>query len=339
MEIKELAVQFTDTAEDEVNALVQDLRLAQIASFLQQSDQPLPEQLKVLLTGLIGSLVELFSVNLPEISEDPEQTLRMVSRDINLSRLLRERGMFRLYRLTRQLDQNGVPLFMGAINPTTGAPFSKQEEFIGWFCAEAHVTRSLTFMRFAAIDRAKALGFDINQAFEFIIKKPYAVQETLHMLSKEVLNLDVGDARVINPDMLLHVAERIAPDQVAALRPLADAVKNGGDADDHERLATAARPVLAELLEEVAAHPRAKDALDMVRHDILLKPEISYAWDEQANTLVIQLVRRTVDTQTGQEIVTLPISIPFVPDAVDLPEEIKADLLRRLPIRNRAELD
>jgi hypothetical protein len=335
MKIKEVSINFTNDAEEEVAALVKDLQLIPVAQYLLDDGKPVPEDLKSVLTGLLNALSDLFSAELPGVEKDPERALRIISRDINLARLLKERGLFRLYRLLHQVDENGLPQYMSIINPDMGHPFASQEEFIGWFCSEAHVARSLVFIRLATIEKTLALGFDLNAAFKLIITKPYAIRETLNMIA----TWDKNELASVDPTVIMQIADRVAPELVEKLQPLADAARDNDDDDAKEQLMDAAKPVLAKLLNQVADHDRAKDAMDMVRHDILLRPEISYVWDEDMNALVIQLIKHQVDPKNGTDIAIPAVSVPFIPDIPELPEEIKTDLLKRLPIRNRFTID
>lgn len=332
MKTKEVSINFTDTAEEEVRNLVNDLQLIPVATYLQKSDAPLPPELQSMITQLLATLSDLFSSELPDVDPDPEATLRTISRDINLARLLRERGLFRLFRLTRHTDGNGLPAFMSLINPDTGGPFSTQKEFIGWFCREAHVSRGLVFMRNSTIDKILSLNLTLQDAFNLVISKPYAIQETLNMIAV----WEDGELRDINTEVALQMAKKVSPTRVPQLEAVAATFDSDPDAIEDFKEMT--KPVIADLLYEVASHDRAKEVMNMVKHDILLKPEITYEWDRMSGILMVRLVRKEVDSETGVDVTTHPIMVPFVPDTPDLPDEIAEDLIRRLPIRNRHEL-
>jgi hypothetical protein len=350
MEFKDLDIRFTDSAEEEVGLLIKELELSALVGYILKHD--LPPELKGTLVQLIQVVTDLFSTELPELSDDPETTLRVVSRDINLSRILRERSIFRLYRLLH--EKTWVDAFTGAVidspthsqdavaisiyqtfrNPNTGAPFATQEEFIGWLCESAHITRALIFQRMAAIDRlTNALGFSLQEAYRIILSKPSVIQQTLRDLARWDKQ---GGLEDVDPAVAMHIARRVAPERVDDLRSLAE--QAGEIPEARELLKEAVRPMIASILSEVAAHDRAKDAMDWIKHDILMRPEITYAWDEESNVLMVVYHSRNVDPQTGEEYTSPPLSIPFVPDILDLPREVKADLVRRLPIRNRNEL-
>jgi hypothetical protein len=340
MQIQELAVRFTENAEEEVIALVSDLRLIRLAEMLRRPDIALPAEYQDAVRQLLAVVTDLFSTSVPSITSDPEETLRIVSRDINLARLLRERGLFRLYRLVNEYTtpadgSRGVPIFMSMLNPLTGSPFGKQEDFIGWFCDEAHVARSLVFMRLATISRLIALGFSLDECFSLVITKPYAIREVLNMVGDWNRDTLVN----VDPNTMLRLADKVAPDSLPEIENIVEAMQDNPDDPDLEQdLKDAAKPVIVNLLNEFGQHDRAKDALDWVKHDLLQQPEIDYTYDPDGSVLNITLHKRSIDTQ-GVEYTLPPITIPFVPDTVNpVPAEIIKDLIRRLPIKNRNAL-
>lgn len=340
MKITEIAVQFTDNAEEEVLSLVQDLRLLSLAEMLGNPNITLPTEYQGAVQQLLAVVTDLFSTSVPDTSGSPEETLRAVSRDINLARLLRERGLFRFYRLVNEFTQpddgsRGVPIFMSMINPTTGAPFAKQEEFVSWFCSEARVARGLVFMRLATISRLVTLGFSLDEAFSLIITKPYAIREVLNMVADWR-----GDNLVnVDPDTILRLADKVAPGARDEIEEIVSAMHSQpGDAGLDAALREASRPVIANLLQEFGEHDRAKDALDWVKHDLLLQPEIKYSFDPDGNLLVIEYHQRAQATD-GTEYLLPPVVIPFVPDTTAaIPPEVIKDLITRLPIKNRSQL-
>lgn len=331
IKFKPLSVRFTESAEEEVKSLVKELHLVPIVSYLN-SDDPIPPGLRDSLQQMLSIITDLFSTSLPDVHHDPEQTLRTVSRDINLARLLRERGLFRLYMLLNTKDENNVPVYMTVINSDTGNPYSTQEEFIGWFCQEASIARSLVFMRMATIERVLSLGVSMEDTFEMIVQKPWVIRETLNMIA----NWDGGNMKSVDPWVVSQVADRVAPAEADAIRELADQAKT--DPEAMEELKRVAKPVFAELLQEVSNKERSKDALDFVRYDILGSPEISYSWDVEGNYLLIEMINKQV-APDGTEYMAGIVSIPFIPDAPELPEQVRKDLIRRLPIKNKSTLD
>lgn len=337
MKIKELSVRFTDNAEEEVVSLAKDLQLMKVAGMLRSPDIAIPDEYRAALYSLLSVVTDLFATSVPLVSNDPEETLRAVSRDINLARLLRERGLFRLYllinRRTKPEDgSQGVPIFMSMINPLDGSPFAKQEDFIAWFCDEAHVARSLVFMRLATIGRLVSLGFTLDDAFSLIITKPYAIREILNM----VANWRQDDLVSVNPETMLRLADHIVPEAREEIAEIITAMQEDpDDASLEHELREASRPVIAGLLREVGDHERTKDAMDWVKFDLLKKPEIKYSFDPDGCVLNIEYHQRA-SGQDGEEYSLPPIVIPFVPDTTtQVPPEVIKDLITRLPIRNR----
>ena len=318
---------FTESAEEEVKQLISDIKLQDAFDSVKSSSDLSPE-LKQQMLELIALFAELFSVSLPDVIEgDVSTTLRVASRDINLSRLLRERGLFRIYRLTELTKEDGeTPIYVGMLNPLTGEPFNRMEDLIGYFCEASHVSRSLVFQRLATIKRCQYLGMDLEKTFKTIIAKPYAISETLRTVGQ----WDGGELVSIAPEVVDRLMDKYGePEGEVPLLP-------DGRKDYTE---DQVREAFVSLLDEVAEHERVKDVLDYVRHDILKKPEISYKWDRQTDALVVELVQKEVQ-ENGGEIIANVLSIPFYPDIQGkLPEPVKQDLIKRLPMTNRAELE
>lgn len=334
---EEPTVQFSDSVDDEISALNQDLRLVPLAQALQ-GNESIPENMRKQIHQMISILADIFSSDLPKLEDTTDATLRTISRDINLARLLRERGLFRLYRLINQRDANNSPVYMSLINHSTGAPFATQEEFVGWFCREAKVARSLVFQRMAIIDRVKALGFSLEEAFVVITKKPFAIREILHMVADWGDNGKIND---IDPDVIEQIAGKMSPDILPALTVITNDVRNNPeDSLAHATMVQAAKPIIAGLLREAADHDTARDALDFVRHDLLQKPTIEYTWNDMAQSLDIELVRLSMDPTTREERKEFPVYISLIVDSSQpLPKEIRDDLFKRIPISNRKKLD
>ena len=346
--MKDLTLSFTDTAEEEIDRLVLELGLVPLAQALNANMANLPPELKDSIEKVLFVILDMFSADIPNIAGDPEETLRVVSREINLGRLLKERGIFRFYRLLEQTvyyhpdtgeasysEKEGyvpVSLCQTINNPATGQPFAHDNEFIGWFCEEAHVSRSLLFRRIMAIRRMiNTLGFDLEESFNILVSKPFAIEETIRMIA----DWDKDGLANIDPDVVVAIAKKVQPSQAEEWQLLAD--RAGEDPEALEYLIENSKPVIADLLREVADHQRSKDAMDTVRHDILKIPELSYRWDEDGDFLVVSVVVKEI-SEDGTDWVKEINHVPFIPDTVSLPSEIRNDLIKRLPIKNRHEL-
>ena len=296
------------------------------------AEEELTQEEKIVVAQAINSIREMFSLDLPEIDGNIEKTLRLTSRDINLSRILRERGIIRFYRLLRQ-KEDGIPVFHTLLNPYDNAPFVRQEEFITWVALEAHMPRSTLFMRFSVYDKMLELGFSLQEAFQTVVTKPYAMREVLNMLGiwdrqKNLIGVD--------PTIAAKVAQKVLPPKEAQeIISLVEKYEGAPTEAGLQNLATTFKPALGEFITELAEHPNTKEMLDFVRHDIVGKPEIGYKWRNEA--LIVTLTRKALD-ETGTEIIVNIEEIPFVPDSpYELPEEIFSDLITRLPIKNRRE--
>lgn len=284
-------------------------------------------------------LVELFGDGLPSVEADPVEALRLASRDFKLGRLLKERGVFRLFMVTKLTDASGMPFYRTQINPDTQTFFSSQEEFIGWFCSEAGVTRVTIFTRIATIERLLWLGMSLEEAYNTLLRKPHAIREAL----KIVADWDGEEIVGMTPEIAATLAERVLPaDTVATVRTLA-AVSNDESEDDDDRAAaqdklnSILKPALAGLVQEVAAHESTRDALDFIRHDIAGKPEIKYRWDYQRDEMVCEVISKRKD-HAGTEYIDQVLTVRLIADPV-LPDALRADLIKRLPIVNRNILE
>lgn len=342
---KDLQIRFTETAQEEIDGLVHELGLIPLAQALGDNRANLPDEVQEGVGQLLTIILDMFSADMPDALSDPEHTLKTVSREINLGRLLKERGIFRFYRLLEtevyfdaetgeSVDKEhprAVPISLSQTlnNPTTGAPFAHDNDFIGWFCAEAHVARGLLFRRIMAIRRmVNTLDFSLEEAFNIMVSKPFAIEETIRMIAEWDKDKLVG----MDPQVLLKVASKVDPQTVEEYQMLAD------NPEGQDELMSHAPGLIAGLLQEVAQHERAKDALDTVRHDIVGLPEISYTWVQEGNYLMATIIVKST-TDEGDEVISDMEYVPFVPDVANLHPAIKADLLKRLPIKNRQDLD
>lgn len=327
-------IRFSESAGEEVSMLVNELKILPIAEYIQDYGDDLPEEFKSWVMTLVNIVADTFSTATPDIVIDPVNTLRTISREIHLAVLLRERGTFRLYRLTTMKDESGLPLYMNMIDTDTGEPFERQEDFIGWFCEHASVSRGHVFQRLATIERLKTLGFSLEDSFAIILSRPYAIQQTL----KDVAKWDRARLVSVEPDAAISMAEKVAPMEVDYISEIAERART--EPESMEELVEASKPLITGLLQEVAHHERAKEALAFVRHDVLKRPEISYRWDVSTDSLMVEYLEIVDEDETDfiAQIVTVPFT-PILTNATTLPSEVREDMIKRLPIKNRADLD
>jgi hypothetical protein len=357
MEIVPINISFSEDADQEVRTFLGDLQLWNILTAIH-SQTEITEELKDNVQKAVTLLGNLFSTDLPEVSKDPEITMKLASREINLGNLLVERGIFRVYQLINQrvwVDEEGnfiepqptdpelafaeglasLPVFRLMENPLLEGdrprPFRSQEEFIIWFCEEARISRGTLYSRFSSIKRLQSLGFDLNETFKTIIAKPFAVHQTLSMLATWDKNR--GDITDIDPELAVKLTERVNPWDLEEVKELAERLKEDPDDEDAMgELIQHMKPSIASLVREVSDHDNAGDALDFVRHDVLDKPEIRYVYDEDTDIITVIAIRRAVD-EKGETYTIGRDEIRFIPEVTNrLPPLIREDLLRRLPV-------
>jgi hypothetical protein len=227
-----------------------------------------------------------------------------------------------------------IPEYMTKKNPNTGTPFQRQEEFIGWFCEVAHVSRSLVFQRMSTISKTLSLGFTLEEAYEIITSKPYAIRQVLNMVG----DWSGGELTGIHPEIARRLAQKMLPTEAESIGNLIDKMLPVDNDEASSEVLAAIKPAIAKLLQEVADHDRVGEAIDFVRFDVLDKPEILYSWDENMDALIVEKIVKQIDPR-GTEYVASVERIPFRPDVPFLDDDIRADIIRRLPIKNRHTLD
>lgn len=334
-QLQPINIRFTETAKDTADSVIRSLDLLPLMKAVK--DEETPKEVKDAISNLLIAISDIFETALPNIEGTTEENLLKISRDLSLSKLLRERGLFRMYRLTTEFVNN-IPIWSYFLNPLIGEPFPSREKFIDWFVAEAHVSRGMLYQRLADIKRLLALGFNLEQAYEVVLTKPYVISSALKMIASWDENNDVAD---IDPAVVLMTAKKIADRIDPTLLPRITEMSENSITDPEERgrLTQEAIPVLRELMNELADHDRAKDAMKMLKNDILLMPEITYMWEDETPALMVTLILKRLDPETGEEHELPPLVVPFIPDVAVLPEEIRQDIIKRLPIANRKFLD
>ena len=325
-------IQFTEAAEEELKRLYDELQIGDLVSALRSGK--MADDMQALVVPLATTILDLFGTGTPGIDSDPISTLKAASRDINLSRILRERGLFRLFRLLNTNDEHNVPLYQTLTDPDTGEAFHRREDMIGWFCKSARVSRSIVFMRMATIEKLLAVGFDLDQAYQAILTKPYAIRETLN----EIAEWHHNELDFVDPEIAIRLAEKfLCPEETAVVQQLAKmTVDETSSQDDRElaqdMLTEAVKPAISELINEVAVHQDTKDATEFVRSDIAGKPEINYFWDYERDELIIEKIVK--GKKNGIEYIKEIRTCRLVPDQL-VPAALRMDMTTRLPIKNR----
>jgi hypothetical protein len=342
MEIKDIEVYFAETTEEEVAKILREMRLGDIISVLSpDSKVKLPGDLRMNLQQLLIIIADLFHTSLPILEKELEDNLASTNLEITLSRLFRERALFRFFQVVHKRVKvmvgsvvENIPEYMTKKNPNTGTPFQRQEEFIGWFCEVAHVSRSLVFQRMSTISKTLSLGFTLEEAYEIITSKPYAIRQVLNMVG----DWSGGELTGIHPEIARRLAQKMLPTEAESIGNLIDKMLPVDNDEASSEVLAAIKPAIAKLLQEVADHDRVGEAIDFVRFDVLDKPEILYSWDENMDALIVEKIVKQIDPR-GTEYVASVERIPFRPDVPFLDDDIRADIIRRLPIKNRHTLD
>jgi len=338
---KELVADFTKSAQEEVERLESEIRLSALIEDLQSGKELSPTDREKVL-ALINFFVDLFNPEAPTLSGDPQTDILTASRDINLSRLLREKGIFRLFILMRTKNHEGKFLYAELLNKTTGEIFERQEDLITWFCTNASVSRALVFKRIRMIERLMFLGQTIEETFKTIIKNPSAVEQTIKLLGSwekdTLINVSPPTAKAL-ADKYLKEDER---DYINDLLDECETDDGGWDmdADDMENYLAVLQPAIREIVEEVSDSEHVREIMDWVRHDIIGKPEIEYSWDMEYDCLVVTVIIKEIN-ERGFEYVSNELDIPLIPDILneEFPKEAKVDLIKRLPIKNRKQVE
>jgi hypothetical protein len=335
-------IAFSQSAEEELVKLNAEMRIISILNVLADNRAPSPQEVSD-LRHMMLVLADLFSTSLPPLEENPMDMLRAAARDIRLASLLKERGLARIYRMSTlqvqeydELTRQNIllPAFMTEVNPETNKRFASKEELLGWFCSNAHVSRSLVFLRMATYDRMLGLGMSLEDAFDTVVKKPYATGQALKELETR---WNGGDLVGMDPDVAVRLTKVMLPEKLEEVEELTSALQTeqSTEAQEHlrEELIETVKPALVNLLKEVAEHPSMRDAMDMVRHDIAGRPEIKYWWDPDRSWLQVQYLRKKKDIE-GTEYVAEVEEIYLIPEK-PLSQEIVEDLAKRLHVKNR----
>lgn len=321
--------------EEHLKAIVRELNLASIVSRLK-AVPGLPEDLHTDLMQMVISVFDLFGEDVPTNST-PIEALSHASRDIALGRVLRERGIFRVFLMMHDGS------YVGLINPLNGNPFARQEDFVDWFSKTTGVSRALLFLRTAAISRLLTLGFSMEDSYRMIVRKPSAIQETI----RELASWEKGELVDINPDTAERLATRLLPaDKAKKIAELANNVRELEESPDsfdlaqldaaRDELLGAVKPALAAAVENVANVENAKDAMKLMRHDLAGKPDITYWFDPDRLEVVITEIRTAVD-HTGTQYEAGRTTVRLIPDPT-MTTAMLQDLVKRIPFSNRGTI-
>lgn len=327
-----ISVPFTESAEEEANRFITEVRLTRLANVLN-SDQPLPQEDKEIIAELVVMIVDMFGIELPHVEADNfEDELRKVSRDLNLSRILREKALARLYILSQTTHEDGYYLYQDFINPYTNSPFTNKTDLLNWFTRDAGVSRALVYLREATYRKLAELGYGVEPAFKLIVTKPYVIKEVLN----ELAEWEDGALVDMTPEVAIRLAEQyLDEDEAEEIKELVQDDSPEARQEWMERI----KPAIGSLVEEVAHHESAKGAMKMVREDILEKPEIIYEWNDHLEGIKIRATIRSIN-EAGERVIVYDedIVVGRVDSNEEMPHVIWQDLMERLPVRGKFDL-
>jgi hypothetical protein len=344
MQINSL-IKFTDSAQEEVSVLMREMDFAGVADMLSKSNS-LPAEYAEKIQSMFLTVADMFDGGLPALGDNPLETLRQASRDFNMSRLLKERGLARVYRLLNTVTEvpdpvtgeiDLVPMFSMLTDPETNEPFARREDFIIWFCTNAHAPRSLLFQRMSTYDRLLSLGFSLEDSYNIILRKPSAIRKVLLLMG----DWHRGDLVDVAPNVARRLTEKFAPDKADEIESVIQRVDDASaennvsaEEDAHGKYLELVKPLIAQAVEEVSNHQSTRDAVDFVQHDLAGQPEIRYRWNFEKDWLEVEVTRKSIDPN-GREFISDILVVPFIPDIPVVPQEVLEDLFSRLPLRNR----
>lgn len=345
-------IPFPEQAQDEIAALHQELNLSAVLERLKKGQAIPPEEYQ----SMLSTLADMFGSALPAIDADqPTATIKDSARDINVGRLLKSRGYFRLWRLLRhyvpydatdpstgEISSVDVPLWMTMLNPETNKPFPSREQVIIWFCQSASVSRANIFRTFAALDRLISLGVEEEEAYALLLTRPFVVQETLkdNMLGRWSKDKLVGMNQEVADRLLrLEGAGKAKIDRVRELiKVVNDPNTEQGEWESaREKLQTEMAPSITQAVRE-AVTVRVKDAMALVQADFRGLPEMIYKYDFDTDEILVELRYSDKDVN-GTEYVSRIETIRYVPYPGEVGDHLRDDLLKRLPFVNKEKID
>lgn len=327
MEENRIILYFNDDPETELRRLQDELGLIPLLDMLEASitnKQEIEEETKARIYIALDTVQKMFSVEVPQASDSPTTELNVIARGYHWSKLLREKALVALYRFVYLVkDESGLPFIATQTHPDTGVPFD-ETTFVHWFCQSAFINSSTAFQRLSTYKKLAQLGYDINKSFEIVISKPYLIRSALNSLAEFSPS---GEVTKVNPEVAIEVSRKVDGKEIQGLVE--------ANSSQHD-LIEAFKPVMRQVIEQVAAHPNPKEASKFFEQDVLGKPSISYAIEE-GGVLSVTMVSKIIEGDTYDETI---IRIPFIPHTNEgVPLDVIEDLIKRLPIRNRREAE
>lgn len=280
------------------------------------------------MLALVNTLGELFSLEEPTITDDLDQTLRLIARDAKLSNIMRERALYRLWLVTKHTKEVSgvlVPMWYGIVDDE-GKQINSQEEFIGLFTSKSGIGRASTFRRMKIYNRLSELGVTGKEAWLRVLKMPSTLQD----LITHIASWDGSQFMGVNREVALDLARKVKPEYVPQL---ASAIDNG----DMETLKDLYSDVVRNVLEETDTYDDAKQLLDHITIDILGKQTIFYKWLPIEKSILAVITTPVIENGSVVSEIETEVYV-WVNDDVHGSDAVLQDLFKRLPIKNKHDL-
>ena len=258
-------------------ALLQHLKIINLAELAQRGD--LPEDAKKELVEAVYALSELFSDEMPLKPDDPFDDVIKAALALGASQLLKESGIFRLYRFARTKDENGVPLY-AQFETDDGKQVTTLNEFVSWYAVKAHTSRSLILRRFSLFDRLAYLGFSDEEIFQKALKFPTTLGNLLDNAfewdskAKEIVSVKEPAFNMVS-SLVSEQAESEARTALIEGR-LEDAIPIFSEAVDT-------------MIEHVNAHESVKDAVKYAKEAVFFNRSTSFHFDPAIKAFVMTI--------------------------------------------------
>lgn len=341
-------IHFPESPEETVEQLVIGSKVLNVVHLMQENKE-VPDDVKEEVVRLLNFFTDLVSLEIPNDSDKtPEEVLITVANTFQFSRVLKEKAMLRFYLLLNRtttleikdeydniIETAILPIYM-TMTDEYGRKFTLQEDFIKWFCESAGVSRALVFQSKAVYDRLiNSLGYTIEESYYLYTRKPSTIRKVLKSIARWKGNTIIS----IDPVAAYNIVNKYyyGEDKSNAVE-LISQYEETGYLDDLEEVVDVLTPAFRSIIEEVAEHERASEAMKFVDHDLLLTPEISYSIDWDLQALTVDYVIKGVD-QDGNEYIADADMFSFLPDTTKaIPEKVLENMAMKLSIRDTRDI-
>ena len=220
-----------------------------------------------------------------------------IMNELVIGESLRERGMFRLWRMKKSQTYLGIV----DENAENGIPiFGVFEDFVKYFCNVVDVSRAKIFDRIRTYSQLEWLEFTHQEMLSMMSVRPGLYSRAL----KKIFNWDAqeNEPTSLKTDFFGDPTE---PDE--------------------------ARPAIKEFVEELSLHDSVSGAMEMLEKDILGRPDVFMFFLD--GDLVVRFDEGFI-TEEGVEIVE-DVGEAIFEGTVELPSWVSEELERRYKIKTR----